>query len=393
MNFVSIQSNFGDVILSVEAGEVVEDKFWVSLIGADEVENGVAIEEIVNVSKRSDKLVFENSNGLEFIRENEHHYHIKCRGDVYSLTLPKNKILVEDDLIASSFNISNDEQLFLVGCESGDLKIGELSNGEIMNHVKEAHYSSILNCQFFPSNKVALTTGLDYQIKIWDVLDGSNPRAFSGHKKVITDIQMIDRGRNFLSSSEDGSIKLWDCPSGLNISTLRRENSIEDGINTITLLNNTQNNLESIDSYEFGTNNKILFSGHNSGVISLFDLFNKKQISNFASLHKEVNKLISLNDNSLISSYKNGSIAIWDIRNIKIPKFQMDLDCEISNISLIESKDLLVLFNGGFISRLDDFPNKMNCNKSIVGFENYSPLFISNEKSNYLLNENFIFKY
>lgn len=45
----------------------------------------------------------------------------------------------------------------------------------------KGHLSDVTTVQFFPSNLVVLTGGADFQIKIWSILDGSNPVTLQGH--------------------------------------------------------------------------------------------------------------------------------------------------------------------------------------------------------------------
>jgi len=87
---------------------------------------------------------------------------------------------------------------------------------------------------------VVLSGSSDFQLRIWSVLDGSNPVTLKAHTKGITDSAVIDRGRNVLcklslfiyatldthmsfilimsciyyslaASSRDGTIRLWEC--------------------------------------------------------------------------------------------------------------------------------------------------------------------------------------
>lgn len=45
----------------------------------------------------------------------------------------------------------------------------------------KGHLSDVTTVQFFPSNLVVLTGGSDFLLKIWSVLNGSNPVTLQGH--------------------------------------------------------------------------------------------------------------------------------------------------------------------------------------------------------------------
>lgn len=205
---------------------------------------------------------------------------------------------------------------------------------------------------FFPSGKVALTTSLDLSIKVWDIASGSNPRTFKSHKARITDLAMIDNGRNFVSSSLDGYIKLWDCGSGTNFSSFKRHDSFKDGVTSLFLHNGqseaSTTQVSECSPYEFGTLGKQLLAGHVSGAISIFDLGTKKDTLTLPSLGGQVISLDGGDSSSLnevLSAYDNGVIAKWDIRSPKDPLAKAKLGTNLDCISL----------KGGIVLSSSDF--------------------------------------
>jgi proteasomal ATPase-associated factor 1 len=61
----------------------------------------------------------------------------------------------------------------------------------------------------FPSSEVVITTSTDLSARIFSALDGSNPRTLQGHTAAVTDCAIIERGRHVLTTSNDGTMKLW----------------------------------------------------------------------------------------------------------------------------------------------------------------------------------------
>lgn len=162
---------------------------------------------------------------------------------------------------------------------------------------------------------------------------------------------MIDNGRNFVSSSLDGYIKLWDCGSGTNISSFKRQGSLKDGITSLFLHNGDQENVNQVSKdnlYEFGTNGKQLLAGHFSGVISIFDLGTKDDILSLPSLDGQVVSLYGGDGSSIsevLSSYDNGVVAKWDIRSPRRPLAKVKLGSNLDCISL----------KGGIVISSSDF--------------------------------------
>ncbi|CCH45722.1 putative WD repeat-containing protein [Wickerhamomyces ciferrii] len=185
-------------------------------------------------------------------------------------------------------------------------------------------------------------------IKIWDITTGDNPRTFASHKKRITDIAMIEKGRNFVSSSLDGTIKLWDCGSGSNFCTLKRKESLNDGVTSVHITEKVKETAgtETSSRYpeEFGTENKILLAGHISGVISGFDLCTKQELFSVPSMGGSVESISGVHDQSchLIVGYSDGVVAKWDISDISKPlkKFRIP-GKNVINMSLDNSIGLI----------------------------------------------------
>jgi proteasomal ATPase-associated factor 1 len=73
----------------------------------------------------------------------------------------------------------------------------------------EGHVDEATVCKFFPSGVVVITGGVDMRLKIWSAETGDNPVTMTGHAGAITDVAIIDKGRNVLSTSryENKSLK------------------------------------------------------------------------------------------------------------------------------------------------------------------------------------------
>ena len=49
------------------------------------------------------------------------------------------------------------------------------------------------------------------RLKIWSVQTGNCPVTLSGHTGAITATQIVNRGKNVISVSKDGTARLWSC--------------------------------------------------------------------------------------------------------------------------------------------------------------------------------------
>ncbi|KAJ3110180.1 Proteasomal ATPase-associated factor 1 [Phlyctochytrium bullatum] len=92
----------------------------------------------------------------------------------------------------------------------------------------------VMVSRFFPSGKVTLTGGQDMTMKIWnleslDTTTAEGPaiskpsQTLTGHRGTILDVAMIERGRNLVSASKDGSLRLWEESGVIEIFDLRAQ--------------------------------------------------------------------------------------------------------------------------------------------------------------------------
>ena len=95
---------------------------------------------------------------------------------------------------------------------------GELKNyvPKKLFHTWKSHTKSITQVRFFPnSGHLLLSASADNKVKIWDVYHQRELlRTYSGHNKLVSDIDFNNDGRQFLSASYDRQMKLWDTEYG-----------------------------------------------------------------------------------------------------------------------------------------------------------------------------------
>lgn len=60
------------------------------------------------------------------------------------------------------------------------------------------HISDVNCCRFFPSGEVVASGGADMTIRIWSAIDGTCPVTMKGHRGGVTDIAVVEKGRNIV---------------------------------------------------------------------------------------------------------------------------------------------------------------------------------------------------
>ena len=80
--------------------------------------------------------------------------------------------------------------------------------------ITEAH-SEIPNVLLFsPSGTSLLSAASDGSVKLWEVPSGKMLKSLSGHKDVITSAEFTPDGKQIFTSSWDGSVRKWEVGSG-----------------------------------------------------------------------------------------------------------------------------------------------------------------------------------
>lgn len=309
-----IQYDFENVIKDKGQGAISDDTFFINVDKSqDEVQE-------YTIRLLEEENSFNVGGGNQFKKIGSNKYGAVLDGEAFNFkTIIKDWTAERSNSNWTTLDISEEPKLrYVLGDSEGNISLFN-GNFQIEREYEHAHASDITSVKFFPSGQVILSSSSDMQLKILSVEDGSNPRTFIGHTSTVTDTAIIGRGRNVLSSSKDGTVRLWECGSGSNIHTFARKENPSDGINELSLISekNLLENYTANERLEFETEGKNVLAAHNSGVITLFDIFSKTQQLQLPSEFMSPCNCITTNrayPNYVYSGYENGKIATWDLR-------------------------------------------------------------------------------
>jgi len=210
----------------------------------------------------------------------------------------------------------------------------DVTNPKLMRNLK-GHLSDIYTCRFFPSRTVVLSGGGDMVLKIWTLMqDGMCVAELKGHKTGILSSDLIERGRNIVSSSRDGTAILWDVPS---------QNKIYDwgdkqhAINECRIAPHTSSATASKDVRDVGTDGKLLLLASDDRKIEGYDLRQRSGVFS-CKTGSPVNTVVGLSHSEhIISGEHDGTVTCWDKRNMQIPSKHINL--ENSTITRLLERD------------------------------------------------------
>ena len=158
-----------------------------------------------------------------------------------SFTLPPHRLghVAKQPITSVGFSPTNPDHL-LTGSTEGSLTLSSLTSTSPSTPTPfVGHAGDVDVALFFPSGQVVLTSALDRSFRIW-TLAGHCAATPTGHQQRVTAVALIDRGRHFVSSALDGSVKLWDCGQGKAIAdygvTTATSRTTSAAVNTCALL-------------------------------------------------------------------------------------------------------------------------------------------------------------
>ncbi|KAI8072077.1 WD40-repeat-containing domain protein [Thamnidium elegans] len=155
-----------------------------------------------------------------------------------------------------------------------------------------------------------LTGGADFQVKIWSVLNGSNPVTLKGHTSAIT------------TSSRDGTIKLWNCGTSSTITTM---GNYTVPVNQMILAKLPSPykpaRIEDLDPMEVDTSDRLVLAALGDGSVRGIHLGTKKEI--FATPTSDIALTAVAYDEetgAIFTGNENGLVQVFSInKGLKEP--------------------------------------------------------------------------
>ncbi|KZT09268.1 WD40 repeat-like protein [Laetiporus sulphureus 93-53] len=347
----AVQPDFTSSLSEVRDGLVPEETFWLSCYKHEEPSIHGKVHATLDDVDR-DLVRLEGRDGVEMISRRGDTYFASCP----SLHLPPTRLAIPAKVYVdpaaeqgrrprkiTAFDVSPDGTQFATGYYDGSVCIRQTS-GFAEPTTCKPHLSTVSSVQFFPSSKVLLTAGSDFSLSILpaDKPDASSiprpsfspVRVLRGHSRGVTSIAIIARGRNVLSGSKDGTVRLWDVPSGAQIRTLVAGGHSYVPVLALSLgkgvLGSQQDGTDEkgrapddIDPREVETADKLAFCGLQDGTFEVFDLRTKHSVFRSTADTETQSPLHAISYTSvhgmLATGSSTGIVSLYDIRTLESP--------------------------------------------------------------------------
>lgn len=352
LSIATVQHDFETVVTDVREGTVPSEDFWVSCYHENEpsVHGKVRAE----LDERNRHLVLlTGRDGVQIERGDQHSYLVSCP----QLGITKRRVVIPNRTYASSntdsnprtptkitaFDVSPDGSQIATGYDDGTVILESTSvpTKKFQNVTPKIHVSYVSSLRFFPSSRVLLTAGADFTLHILpaEQVEATAPvspaRTLKGHTRLVTDTAIVSKGRNVLSSSKDGTIRLWDVSSGKSIKTLGSMGWA--GVNAISLGETgdpvfgqphpdgegnpvVSDSQTFIDPREVETTGKAVFAALQNGSFEVFDLGSKNSVHNYEVGKRALNTIAySAAHSLLVTGSTDGTVTAFDTRQLSAP--------------------------------------------------------------------------
>ncbi|KAH9935945.1 WD40 repeat-like protein [Epithele typhae] len=346
----TVQHDFQAVVQDVLDGLVPEDKFWVSCYKTEEPSvHGKAV--VALDENNRDLLIFRGQDGVEFKECRQGAYSVSCP----SLALGETRVAVPSASYSSpedirkqgkqitAFDVAPNGTQFATGYQDGSVVVRPSSSStSTPSVISKAHLSTVTSIRFFPSSRVLLTGGVDFSLSILSAEPSDTPagyettratpvRTLRGHTRAITSTGIVARGRNVLSGSKDGSLRLWDVPTSAQIRTLAAGTNRFIPILALSTGERWKPDAhatdadgtpaEAPDGREVETNDKVVFCALQDGSFELFDLRTKRaefrSPPGAAGLRSALQSIAyGPEDHLLVTGSASGFVSVHDTRTL-----------------------------------------------------------------------------
>ena len=133
---------------------------------------------------------------------------------------------ISDTLIespASAISISPSGQIIMLGDNLGSLSVWNADTGEHYYskkiHNESRSFNVVNDVTFNRDGNIAVTSGENKYVRIWEVENTPNPRKFLGHSDAVYALSVSADGRFVVSGSEDRTIRVWNADDGTEIAS------------------------------------------------------------------------------------------------------------------------------------------------------------------------------
>lgn len=188
---------------------------------------------------------------------------------------------------------SSDETMAASSSWDASMKVHDLTTGKLQTYIEFESYAAY-DILLHPNDLYLFAARLDHSLQLYELDTRSVVRSFIGHTDVISSTQLSTDKKTLMSTSWDGSIRLWDVSSGL----MDQKFKVGSAVYTAA----------------FSNDGKYVYSGSADRQIRIWEIATGKVVRTFSGHGAEITSLLfSPDDKMLISHSVDGVTKFWDL--------------------------------------------------------------------------------
>jgi len=192
-----------------------------------------------------------------------------------------------------------DEHTVATSCGDKSIRVWDLETGKCLT-VLNGHQRAVTSVAVFRHTTHLVSASFDQTAKIWDVRIPNTCRTLHCHEGDVNTAEWFPDGQAIGTGGEDGSCKLFDLrnESDVFLNAMKCPGGSGEGVG--------------VKSLAFSNTGRVLFAGHEDGVIYGWDLQREHIVHTMAGHSSTVTSIdISADGSDLASCSFDSTVAIW----------------------------------------------------------------------------------
>ncbi|BBM83698.1 protein kinase domain-containing protein [Candidatus Uabimicrobium amorphum] len=204
------------------------------------------------------------------------------------------KTLLGHEDSVGSVCISEDSSVAISSGSDNTVRIWDLRLGECQT-VLSGHTGFVNGVALTPDGKTLASASWDKSIRIWDITKRECSNVIRGHDHYVNDVAVSDNGKIVLSASWDQTLRVWETSTGLCKRILKGHTG-------------------NVNSVDFSSEVEIAVSGSSDGTLRVWDINSGECLRVLKGHEGEVWDVAITSDGDMaVSVGWDHSIKIWDI--------------------------------------------------------------------------------